>query len=110
MRLSLMVLFGAVGILLLLASANVANLFLSRAARRQTELAIRLSLGATGARLVRQFLTECLVLAAVGGAAGGAPGGMGHTDCSYPLFPLASTFPAPARSAWICASSSSDSL
>jgi predicted permease len=69
-RLSLLVLFGATGILLLIACANVANLFLSRASARQKELTVRLSLGATAARLLRQFLTESFVLAAVGGALG----------------------------------------
>jgi predicted permease len=59
-----------VGILLLLACANVANLVLGRAARRQTDVAIRVSLGATVGRLVRQQLTESLVLAAAGGIIG----------------------------------------
>ncbi len=69
-RLALIVLFGAVGILLLIACANVANLVLSRVTTRQTELAIRVSLGATVGRLVRLVLSESLVLAAVGGALG----------------------------------------
>jgi predicted permease len=69
-RLTLLVLFGAVGVLLLIACANVANLALSRAVKRQTELAIRLSLGATRGRLLRQFASEALVLATLGGALG----------------------------------------
>ena len=69
-RLTLLVLFGAVGVLLLIACANVANLVLSRAVKRQTELAIRLSLGATSGRLLRQFASEALVLATLGGALG----------------------------------------
>jgi predicted permease len=69
-RLRLFVLFGAVGILLLVACANVATLMLNRAATRQSELAIRLSLGATPIRILRQVLTESVVLAIVGGTLG----------------------------------------
>lgn len=69
-RPTLLVLFGAVGILFLATCANLANLILGRASARRDEMAIRLSLGATGSRLVRQLLTESLALAAVGGTLG----------------------------------------
>lgn len=103
LRLTLLVFFGAVGLVLLIACANIVNLLLVRNAAREREVAIRTALGASSMRLARQMLTESLLLAFLGGGLGLLVAELGLDLVARLIPPDLGVLPDVAMNGWVLA-------
>src|SRR5581483_9024248 len=88
-------------VVLLIACANIANLMLARSMAQRQEIAVRIGLGATRGRIIRQIVTESLILSTIGGAVGLAVAFLGSRAMLALAFPLAPNMPVSARPSWI---------
>lgn len=88
-------------VVLLIACANIANLMLARSMAQRLEIAVRIGLGATRGRIIRQIVTESLILSTIGGAVGLAVAFLGSRAMLALAFPLAPNMPVSARPSWI---------